>query len=47
MRRYLPNTVITAIVPCLTDTNEDNKITRIIKTNIKNGIDAPMAYIFK
>jgi hypothetical protein len=40
MRRYLPNTVITTIVPCFTDTNDENKITNKIKTTIKVPICA-------
>src|ERR1700733_15940275 len=35
IRRYFPKIVITTIVPCFTDTNDENKTTRIIKTKIK------------
>jgi len=43
MRRYLPNTVITAIVPCFTVTNDENTITKTIKTKINKVIWAVMA----
>lgn len=42
MRRYLPNTVITTIVPCFTDTNEEKIITNKIKTTINEVISGVM-----
>jgi hypothetical protein len=49
MRRYLPNTVITTIVPCFTDTNELKIPMRIatkiiIPTNDPN--DSGMALVY-
>ena len=38
MRRYLPNTVITAIVPCFTVTKHDDKMISAIKIITNNTI---------
>jgi hypothetical protein len=39
MRWYLPNMVITAIVPCLTVTNEENITIRVKNPNTKRSKD--------
>src|ERR1700743_2170659 len=45
--RYFPKTVITAIVPCFTVTNDENSITKKIKNKTKNTVPpGVMAYGF-
>jgi hypothetical protein len=46
MRRYLPKTVITTIVPCLTDTKDEKSITKKIKTTINEVISGVMVNSF-
>ena len=42
MRRYLPNTVTTAIVPCFTVTKDEKIMINKIKTKINEVIEAAM-----